>query len=264
MVITAIISFGLTALFLGILLSLANKFFAVRDDPKVESILGCLPGVNCGACGYPGCNGYAVAVAGGEAEVNRCTVGGNETAKTIAGIMGVDAKAAEKCVARLFCQGGKSKSSEKFEYRGIISCQALNIVSGGNKSCSYGCLGMGDCVRVCPFGALYMNEDKLPVVIEEKCTACGRCVQTCPRTLYELLPAAKRVVIACRSFDKGADTRKACKVGCIACKRCEKACPENAITVENNLAKINYSICKNTAACVGVCPQKTIMKFPPL
>jgi len=259
MLLNSILIFGITGLLIGVMLALVEKLFAVKEDPKLEEVLAVLPGVNCGACGYPGCSGYASSVAEGKAQPNRCTVGGSDVAKKIAKIMDVEAKEVEKCVARLFCRGGMSMSAEKFDYRGITSCVALNITDGGNKACSYGCLGMGDCVNSCPFGALYLSEDKLPVVIEEKCRACGKCVQACPRGLFELVPVTKKVIIACKSHDTGPDTRKACKVGCIACRICEKKCPSAAIRVESDLAVIDYSKCNNKKVCVDVCPQKVIL-----
>lgn len=260
MLLNSMLVLGLTGLLIGVMLAVVEKIFAVKEDPKLEEILAALPGINCGACGYPGCSGYASSVAENKAPANRCPVGGASVAKTISQIMGVEAKMIEKCVARLFCRGGKSISAEKFEYRGITSCAALNITDGGNKACSYGCLGMADCVHSCPFGALHMSQDKLPVVTEEKCKACGKCVQTCPRGLFELVPVTKKVIIACKSKDTGAETRKACKVGCIACRICEKKCPSAAIRVENNLAIIDYSKCDNKMVCVDVCPQKVILK----
>lgn len=261
MIFLSILSLGIAGLILGLLLAAAEKMFAVKEDPRVEAIMQALPSVNCGACGFPGCSGYAAAVAAGSAEPNRCTVGGDKVAQEIAGIMGVEAGKAERRIAALLCRGGKSKSFEKFEYHGITSCSALNITAGGNKACSFGCLGMGDCVKMCPFGALYMNEDKLPVVVEEKCKACGKCVQTCPRGLFELIPASKKVIVACKSHDSLQDTRKACKVGCIACRLCEKKCPVGAIKVVDNLATIDYTLCTGCGICVDVCPQKAIVKM---
>lgn len=262
MLINSILVLGLTGLLIGVVLAIVENFFAVEEDEKTEKILAILPGVNCGACGYPGCAGYASSVAAGKAAVNRCTVGGEKAARAIAALMGVEAKEIEKCVARIFCRGGKSKCAEKFEYRGITSCAALNITDSGNKACNYGCLGMGDCANACPFGAIFLSPDKLPVVIEEKCKACGKCVQVCPRGLFELVPESKKVIIACKSLDTGPDTRKVCKVGCIACGICVKKCPSKAIKIENNLAVIDYSLCTNCLACVSVCPQKVIVSLP--
>jgi len=258
----AIISFGATGLVLGVLLAVAARVFRVESDPRVERVAGLLPGVNCGACGFPGCAGYAAAVVQSGAAVNLCTVGGADVAASLAAVMGVEATPAQRRVARLFCQGGRTASPERFSYRGIISCAAVNITAGGNKRCSYGCLGMGDCVLVCPFGAIRMSGDGLPVVDEALCTACGKCLQACPRGLFELVPARIRVIVACRSQDKGADTRRACATGCIACMRCVKACPSAAIRVDNNLARVDYARCTNEQSCVSSCPQHTIKVFP--
>lgn len=259
-----VVGLGALGFILGLGLALIHRFFGVRLDPREEQIIKVLPGINCGACGYAGCAGYAHAVVQEGGEITRCTVGGQPVAEKIGRIMGQIPVVMEKRVARVFCRGGRDKCAEKFIYRGIISCRAVHLVAGGNKECSYGCLGMGSCAEACPFGAIEMREDRLPEVLEEKCTACGLCVLTCPRNLLELVPVSKRVVIGCRSQDRGAVTRKICQVGCITCFRCERACPTKAISVKNNLAGIDYRVCTNQRACVRVCPQHTIRDFPPV
>ncbi|HAH05663.1 MAG TPA: hypothetical protein DCM05_03910 [Elusimicrobia bacterium] len=263
LVFAAVLSFGLLGLLLGLGLALAGRRFAVETDPREERALAALPGVNCGACGYPGCGGYAHAVACKGEETNRCPVGGAAVAASLAALMGREAAPFEKRIARLFCAGGKDKCPERFTYKGIISCNAANLVGGGHKLCSWGCLGMGSCADACPFDAIAMNEQGLPVVDEAKCTACGRCVLACPRGLFQLVPQSKRVIVACSSKDKGPETRKICKVGCIACRLCERNCPVKAIAVADNLARHDFKACEQHKVCVQKCPQKTIVVFPP-
>ncbi len=256
-----IVSLAIIGFLLGLGLAIIHRFFEVTPDPKENQIVKILPGINCGACGFAGCATYAHALVFEEAEITRCSPGGQSVVNKISSILGGTPEKMEKRVARVFCQGGKDKCAEKYLYRGIISCQAVNLLAGGNKECAYGCLGMGSCARACPFGAIIMREDHLPEVLEEKCSACGQCVLACPRNLLELIPLSKPMVIACRSQDKGGVTKKICQVGCIACRRCEKVCPTVAISVNNNLAKINYQVCSNQKKCLPVCPQKTIRYY---
>lgn len=262
MILTAVIYFSLAGLLLGIMLAVANRFLKVHVDPREEKIGNILPGVNCGACGYPGCSGYAAAIVEHTGELlNKCTPGGQEVAQKLGDIMGVKVDASVKRTARVFCNGGRDKSSERFHYSGISSCAGIHITSGGNKTCLYGCLGLGDCKGSCPFGAITMREDGIPDINPAKCTACGKCVLACPRSIIKIIPAEKRVIVACSSKDKGVDTRKACKVGCIACGLCVKFCPSKAITIEDNLAFIHPAQCSIQKTCIKKCPQKTIIEF---
>lgn len=261
-ILAAVISLGLLGLLIGAGLAVANRVLSVKIDPREEAVLAALPGTNCGACGFPGCAGYANAIVVHGSGINLCPVGGKQTAEAIAKIMGVEAGGFEDKTARVFCAGGKDKCPDKFSYRGIMTCQAADLVGGGSKACSYGCLGLGSCVQVCPFDAIKMGEDAIPVVDEEKCTACGHCVSACPRNLIKLIPVSKRVIIACSSLDRGPDTRNICKVGCIACRLCEKFCPVHAIVVKNNLAYMDFDKCTNQKICVQKCPPKTIRYYP--
>lgn len=257
----AIISLGAIGFALGAGLSLAAKKFAVEVDPKEAAAQAVLPGANCGACGYPGCSGFAAAVARGEAPVNACVVGGEAVVKQLAAIMGVEASANEKKVAVIFCAGGNAEAKMKFEYYGAQDCRAAILVAGGNKACSNSCLGLASCVKVCPFEAMEMNENGLPVVFEDKCTGCGKCVEECPKQIISLIPISKKVHIRCSSRDKGAVVKKYCGVGCIACGSCVKICPFEAITLIDNLAQINYDKCTNCGLCVRVCPTHTIQDY---
>lgn len=254
----SLVSMGVIGLVLALGLVYASQKFAIEVDPRVEQINETLPGANCGACGMAGCSAYAEAAAKGEVPPNLCTVGGAGTAEKIAQILGVEvSSSSEKQVAHVFCGGSKEQALEAAEYQGINDCRAAHLL-GGNKLCMYGCLGFGTCVEACPFDALKMSEDGLPIVDESLCTGCGKCVDACPRHVICLVPESAQVFVDCSSKDKGAVVRKACKVGCIGCMRCVKACEFSAISVKDFLASIDYEKCTSCGKCVEVCPVKCI------
>lgn len=230
----------LTMTMLGFLFSsglvLAYKRLRVEEDPRVEKVSEALPQANCGACGFSGCRAFAEAVVKGKAEANGCPVGGSGVAQEVAAILGIKAGEVIQKVARLHCRGTQQAAKERGTYLGITTCHASHLL-GGNKQCSYGCLGYGDCVQACLFDAMLMGKEGLPVVDENKCTACGKCVDACPRNLLELHPLSQNVIVFCRSEDRGPTARKVCKNACIACGICARACPD-AIAMENNLAVI--------------------------
>ena len=251
----SVISMGGIGAFFGIVLAYASKKFAIKVDPRIEQINEALPGANCGACGYPGCSGFAEAIVEGEAPVDGCPVGGREVAEKIAEIMGVEASGThERSVARLYCQGNCEVAVDRALYDGVQDCRAAQAVNGGPKACKYGCLGFGTCAEVCPFDAITMDENHLPHVDIEKCTGCGKCVQACPRNLFELVGVSKEVHVGCKSQERGKDVMKVCKAGCIGCRKCVKACPFDAMKFKNNLAKIDYEKCTSCMVCVEVCP----------
>ncbi|MEW6008848.1 MAG: RnfABCDGE type electron transport complex subunit B [Candidatus Omnitrophota bacterium] len=245
-------------LIFGIGLAIAAKKLCVATDPKLDKILSILPGANCGACGKPGCIGFAESLINGECTVDRCAVSDAQHRESIAEILGVEAKEKIKTVATCHCNGGSKNAKDKFEYAGIKDCIAANLLSGGQKACIYGCLGFGTCARVCPFGAITMNEEDLPVVDVGKCTACGKCVVICPKKLFSLQLPEKKYYVACSSHDSGKDVMLVCSAGCIACKKCEINCPVKAIVVVDNLAKFDYNKCQNLGKCCEVCPTKII------
>jgi Na+-translocating ferredoxin:NAD+ oxidoreductase RNF subunit RnfB len=250
---------GLGAVF-GVGLYVASRVFHVTSDPRVEELTNALPGANCGGCGFPGCSGLATAIVHGSAPANACPVCSVCQLQDIGRIMGVEVQAGAKKVAVVHCAG--RRVATKFAYSGPETCAASRLLLGGHKACPYGCLGLADCVRACSFGALRM-EAGIPVVIEDRCTACGKCVAACPRSLIDLRTADKFVHVRCTSLDSGALVRKYCDVGCIGCKKCEKECPYDAIHVTDFLARIDYAKCTSCGACVKVCPMQTIADYRP-
>ena len=260
---TVIFLAGVGATF-GIGLAFAAKRFAVQINPKVEQVKDVLAHAHCGACGYAGCEQYAEAVVNNpDVAPNLCTPAGARGAEAVALITGKKAEAREPIYARIMCQGGLSKSVKKFKYEGVRDCRAAVLAGGGDKACAYGCLGYGTCSRVCPFGAITMNDDNLPVVDIVRCTGCRKCEQACPKRVIEVLPASRQVLVACHSKDKGADTKKNCQAGCIACGKCVKVCPFDAPSVANNLSRIDLEKCKVCSLCVAPCPMNTIIDFIP-
>jgi Na+-translocating ferredoxin:NAD+ oxidoreductase RNF subunit RnfB len=253
-----ILGLGSLGLLFGMGLAIASKKFAVAVDPRLEKILGLLPGSNCGACGGAGCFGFAEAILSGKLSIDACRVSEEKIKEQIAELLGKKLEKKVKLVATLHCNGGQ-KVKERFLYDGIEDCVAANLVRGGQKECVWGCLGFGSCAEVCPFGAIKMSEEGLPVVDEGKCKACNKCVEICPKKLFSLAPFEKNVYVACSSYDLGKDTRLVCPVGCIACRKCEQVCPADAIHVIDNLAVIDYNKCTSCGECVKVCPMKTIL-----
>ncbi len=249
---------GGTGIFIGFFLGISGEKLKVEVDPNEEAILGVLPGNNCGGCGYAGCSGLAAAIAKGEAEVGGCPVGGEPVATQIAAIMGVEAGASVKKTAFVKCAGTCEKAKSDYEYYGEEDCAMVGFVpAGGPKSCKFGCLGYGSCVKACPFDAIHVV-DGIAVVDPEACKACGKCVAACPKHLIELVPYEAKQKVQCASLNKGKDVMAACSVGCIGCKLCEKNCPNGAITVENNIAHIDYEKCTSCGICAGKCPKKII------
>jgi Na+-translocating ferredoxin:NAD+ oxidoreductase RNF subunit RnfB len=254
---TALIFAGL-GLLAGVLLTVSSKLFETETDEQAEAIASALPGINCGACGYAGCSDYAKAVKNGAA-VNLCKPGGQEAADKIGSIMGVSSTVVIPQVAVVYCNGDCNATSDKFIYKGIQSCKAANRFYSGSASCSYGCLGYGDCVQVCPKEAINII-DRLAHIDKTRCVGCGLCVNECPGELIHLRNLGMNYDVLCSSLDPGKAVRKSCKAGCIACKICEKNCPEGAIKVNNNIARIDYEKCTNCGLCAERCPAKVIVQ----
>ena len=260
---------GGLGLVFGLVLAAASRVFYVETDPRLEQLNECLPGANCGGCGYAGCNAYAEAVLKGEAKIGLCASGGSKCAKAMAAIMGVEAEEVIRKVALVRCSGEKHYDAEgnlisgsrlKAEYEGFRDCRAASGVGGhGPLSCKFGCLGFGTCVRACKYGAMELV-DGVAKVDQDLCVGCMVCANVCPRNLITAIDPRNTVVIACNSHAKGAVVNRNCTMGCMGCSLCKKICPEDAITIDRNLAVIDYSKCTSCGLCATVCPKKLIKK----
>ena len=259
-IVSAVLVLFIMGVVFALLLGIAAKAFAVEVDERVPMVRDCLPGANCGGCGYPGCDGLAAAIVEGKAPVNGCPVGGAAAAAKIAEVMGVEADGAEPKVAHVHCNGG-CNAIDKTKYEGLQDCDAAMRVAGGPKECAFGCMGLGSCVKECAFDALHIVDGKA-LVDPEKCVACGKCVAACPKKLIDLVPKSKKVHVNCKNQDKGAQAMKVCSNSCIGCMKCEKTCKFDAIHVINNVAVIDYEKCKNCKMCSKVCPKNAIEPIP--
>lgn len=258
-IIIAIAVVGGVGLLISIFLSFFAKKFAVEVDEREQAVLEVLPGNNCGGCGYPGCSGLASAIAKGEAPVNGCPVGGQPVADKVAKIMGVESGDFVKKVAFVKCNGTCEQSGSLYEYSGSADCRAASMAPAkGPKACSYGCLGMGSCIKVCDKDAISIVNG-IAVIDGSKCMGCGKCAKTCPRGLIEFVPENANVRVACSSKDRGPLVMKACKTGCIGCGICAKTCQYGAITVTDNVAHIDYEKCTKCGECAQKCPKKIIL-----
>jgi electron transport complex protein RnfB len=253
-----LIALGGLGLLLGLGLAIASKIFAVETDPNVEKVRELLPGANCGGCGFPGCDGFARAVAEGKADAGKCVAISKENLAAVGAVLGVEIKEGERMVARVLCRGNSENCVSKYRYTGVHDCRAAAALAGGPKSCPFGCVGLLTCGRACPFQAIYLNDKGLAEVDESKCTGCGNCVAVCPKHCFSLMPQSRSVYVTCRTTKKGKAVTEACKAGCIACGLCAKKCPENAITIVDNLPVIDYDKCTACGTCAAVCPKGAI------
>ena len=271
-ILIAVIVLGAIALIAAIVLYAVSKKFAVQEDPRIGQVVELLPGANCGGCGFAGCAGMADALVKGadlgSIDGLMCPVGGADVMGQVADLLGMAVANTDPMVAVVRCNGTCEHRPRIVEYDGLHSCQAVNATCAGETGCGFGCLGCGDCVAACQFGAITMDEETgLPVVDEEKCTACGACAKACPRHIIELRkkgPKGRRVYVQCVNKDKGAVAKKACAVACIGCGKCQKVCNFDAITVENNVAYIDFNKCRMCTECVDECPTGALVKvnFP--
>jgi len=256
---SALILGGL-GLFFGFLIAMANKKFYVWEDPRINEVEQLLPNSNCGACGQPGCRAFAEGLVKGTLQPSGCTVMGQEDIDDVASFLGVDAGAASKRVARLLCAGGKDEAMRNSDYAGLETCKAAASVAGGGKACNWGCLGLGDCERACLLDAIFMNDDLLPVVIPERCTACNDCVVACPKDLFELMPIEQKLIVQCKNLLKGDAAEDLCSVACNACNRCVADSEPGVIEMIDNLAVINYEKNELTSPkAISRCPTGAIV-----
>jgi len=250
---------GGVGIVVGLMLGVAGEKFKIETDPKEEALLEVLPGNNCGACGYPGCSGLAAAIAKGEAPTNACMVGGAFVAAEAAAIMGVAPAEFKHMVAFVKCDGNPQNAPRLYDYTGVQDCNVIKqMQNGGPKSCRYGCMGCGNCVRVCEFDAIHIVNG-VAVVDKERCRACKKCINTCPQHVIDLIPYDSTHSVKCNSHHKGKEQMQVCTVGCIGCRKCEKACPKGAITVTDFLASIDHDKCVGCGICARECPRHIII-----
>ncbi len=242
-----------TGILASVILILASHYMGVPVNETQSHIRSRLPGANCGACGFTGCDGYAEALSKGECECNLCIPGGSSVANDIASLLGGEAKETVSRVAYIRCGGTFNATEKVAEYEGLFTCAAMCLAGGGPNACKFGCLGCLDCASVCPVDAIY-KKDGIASVNPGICIGCGKCSKTCPKHIIEMIPRDSYVAVKCSSHDSGAAVRSKCKTGCIACKKCEKICPAGAITVVDNLSFIDYEKCIKCGACEKTCP----------
>jgi len=258
-ILIALSTLGGLTLLLALMLILANKKLYVYEDPRIDVVEDLLPHANCGACGFPGCRPFAEALVDGKILPGKCTVSSDEGRSKIAQYLGVALGAEDKQVARLACAGGTNVARNKAEYQGLATCQAAALVSGGGKGCFWGCLGFGDCDVVCDFDAIHMDKHGLPIVDVDKCTACGDCVEVCPKGLFSLQSLSHQLWVACKNLEQGDEILDECQVACTACGKCAKDAPGELIQMVNNLPVINYTENHRTQAPIQRCPTGAIV-----
>ncbi|MGM9631029.1 RnfABCDGE type electron transport complex subunit B [Butyricicoccus sp.] len=256
-IVSAVLVLGVMGLLFGLILAFASKIFAVEVDARIPAVQECLPGANCGGCGYAGCNGLATAIVEGKAPVNGCPVGGAAAAEKIAAVLGVEVTESEKMIAHVHCSGTCENAKNRAKYEGIEDCLGAIRVANGYKECAFACLGLGTCEKACPFGAIHVV-DGVAKVDASKCTACSKCIAACPKHIISLVPEKNAVRVDCSSKAKGKEVMDACSVGCIGCGLCEKTCKFDAIHMEGNLPVIDYDKCKGCQMCAKACPRHII------
>ena len=258
-IVLAILIVSVIGLIAGLGLAVASIVMAVPVDKKAEAIRECLPGANCGACGFSGCDGYAAALSKGiTTNTALCAPGGNDASKAIAEVTGLSAGSVAPMAAVVMCQGFCGKAETKMEYNGVSSCEMAKQLFGGPKECIYGCIGLGDCMNACQYDAIHICDGVArgnPVM----CKACKQCLKTCPNHIIKMMPLHEaKAANLCVNHDKGAITRKECSNGCIGCMKCVKACEFGAVEVKDFCAKVDYNKCTGCGKCTEACPVKCI------
>ncbi len=260
MILSSILILGGTGLFFAIFIALANKKLKVWEDPRIDILAGMLPQANCGACGLPGCRSFAEQAVEGKIQPSACTVSNAEGIEAIASFLGVDAGEATKRVARLLCAGGTDVAVQRAEYRGLDTCAGATAVSGGGKGCTWGCLGLADCAHACDFGAIRMNDVGLPVVDIAACTACGDCVEACPKGLFVIQPLDDQLLVQCKNLVSGDGVLDECRVACTTCGKCVMDAASGLISVASGVAVVDYSlIAQADVRAVERCPTGAIV-----
>ncbi|MGD8727115.1 MAG: (Fe-S)-binding protein [Gemmatimonadales bacterium] len=259
-ILVAVAILGGLGLTFAVVITFVHRNFKVWEDPRIDEVSDMLPGSNCGACGTAGCRAFAEKLVSGSMQPATCTVMGPDEVADVASYLGVDAGEAAKRVARLLCAGGTNVAIQQSDYIGLETCKAAAAVAGGGKGCAWGCLGLADCERVCDFDAIYMNRYGLPVVIADKCTACGDCVETCPKDLFTLMPIEHRLLVQCKSALEGDEIEAVCKVACTACGRCAADAAPGLIEMKDGLAVVDYDKYElATPAVIERCPTDAIV-----
>ena len=260
--IMVIVVMGVVGLIFGLVLAIANKKFSIEVNPLIHIVEDILPKGQCGACGFAGCMAYAEAVVlDPGVSPSLCTPGKAPVAKMVAELTGKTAAEVEPRIAQVKCAGTNSKAIKSYEYHGVNDCNAATALLGGPKVCQYGCIGFGTCVKNCPFDAMEMSPEGLPIINKNKCTGCGKCETVCPKSVITMIPIDSHVRVNCNSKDKGAVAKKACSIACIGCHLCAKNCEYGAVKIENNLAIVDSNICMekcSNATCLAKCPTKAI------
>lgn len=251
------LAIGGLGLIFGLVLAYASIVFKVDEDDRIDKVASCLPGANCGGCGYAGCSALAKAIVCDGEKVTACNLMTDDALLKISEIMGVKPQKIEKKVASVLCKGNCNVAKDKYEYYGLDDCSVAVNLGNGPKKCEYGCMGLGTCVKACKFGAISVV-DGIAVVDDEKCTGCGSCASVCPKKVIAMIPKKQKTVVKCISEDKGVVVKDNCLAGCIGCMICVKNCEFDAISVKNNIAKIDYDKCTNCGKCASVCPKKVI------
>lgn len=265
-VLITIITLSLLGMFSSVILYLIAQKFKVTEDPRIDEVQAVLPAANCGGCGFAGCRNFAEALVNAETlDGLNCPVGGKAVMTEAAGILGRVAVEADPMVAVVRCNGTPVHRHRSSVFNGPADCRISHGLYAGETDCAYGCMGLGDCVKACTFGAMYMDTSTgLPVVLDEICVSCGLCVKACPRDIIELRKKAKKdrkIYVSCVNIDKGAAARRACKVACIACGKCVEVCKFEAITITRNVALIDSFKCTLCRKCVSVCPTSSILEI---
>ncbi|MGM9653114.1 MAG: RnfABCDGE type electron transport complex subunit B [Eubacteriales bacterium] len=250
--------FAVLGILMGLILALSSRLLAVKKDERIEQVEACLPGANCGGCGYAGCSALAEAIVRGDAKVNACVAGGADATAQIGAIMGQSVQASVRMTAKIMCSGTTACSKRRFTYSDIRDCHSAEVLGGGDKFCAAGCIGLGSCAAKCAFGAISVT-DGVAVVDREKCRGCGMCVSECPKHIIHLIPYDSKYYVQCASPEKGKKVRLYCDAGCIGCRICEKNCPSGAIALTGgDIASIDYAKCTGCGICFEKCPRKII------